>query len=72
MASVRFNAKYEGLGGRCELIRPERWLEGDAEEIQKELNLDLVFGYRRYQHLSKNISRMELNKIFAEVRSCFY
>jgi cytochrome P450 len=51
------------------LFRPERWLEGDSEEIQqKDLNLELVFGYGRYQCLGKNVARMELNKIFVEVR----
>lgn len=52
------------------LFRPERWLEGDKEEIQqKESNLELVFGYGKYQCLGKNIARMELNKVFVEVRS---
>jgi len=57
-------------GEDASLFRPERWLEGDAEEIQKkESNLDLVFGYGKYQCLGKNIARMELNKIFVEVCS---
>jgi cytochrome P450 len=57
-------------GEDADVFRPSRWLEGDAEEIQKkELNLELVFGYGKYQCLGKNVARMELNKIFVEVTS---
>lgn len=59
-------------GDDASLFRPERWLEGDAEELQKkELNLEMVFGYGRYQCLGKNIARLELNKIFVEASSRF-
>lgn len=52
-------------GNDANLFRPERWLEADRETLQQmELNLELSFGYGRYQCLGKNIARMELNKIF--------
>jgi cytochrome P450 len=55
-------------GDDAKMFRPERWLEGSPEEIQKkDLNLELVFGYGKYQCLGKNVARMELNKIFVEV-----
>lgn len=60
------NEKVWGEDAR--MFRPERWLEGSPEEIQKkDLNLELVFGYGKYQCLGKNVARMELNKIFVEV-----
>jgi cytochrome P450 len=56
-------------GKDAALFRPERWLEGSKEEIQQmDYNVELVFGYGKYQCLGKNVARMELNKIFVEVR----
>ena len=56
-------------GQDANLFRPERWLEADRETLQRmELNLELNFGYGKYQCLGKNIARIELNKIFVEVR----
>lgn len=58
----------EVYGADANVFRPERWLEGSAEEMRvKEAALDLVFGHGRWQCLGKNIAYMELNKIFFEV-----
>jgi cytochrome P450 len=56
-------------GDDANMFRPERWLEGSLEEIQrKDSVLEMVFGYGTYQCLGKTVARMELNKIFVEVR----
>jgi cytochrome P450 len=58
-------------GADAKLFRPERWFEGTAEEIQsKELDVEMCFGYGKYQCLGKNIANVELNKIYVEVSSC--
>jgi len=50
------------------VFRPERWLEGTPEEIRdKELNVEMVFGYGKWQCLGKNVAYIELNKIFVQV-----
>lgn len=55
-------------GQDADLFRPERWLEADGEILQQmELNLELNFGYGKYQCLGKNVARIELNKVFVEV-----
>lgn len=55
-------------GNDAKMFRPERWLEGNLEEIRtKEANLDLVFGYGRWQCLGKSVAQIELNKVFVEV-----
>lgn len=55
-------------GDDAKVFRPERWLEGSPEEIQRrELDVEMVFGYGKYQCLGKNIAYMELNKIFVQV-----
>jgi cytochrome P450 len=56
-------------GDDAKLFRPERWFEGSAEEIRKkEIDVEMVFGYGKYQCLGKNVAYLELNKIFVEVR----
>ncbi|RDW80147.1 hypothetical protein BP6252_04785 [Coleophoma cylindrospora] len=55
-------------GPDSKMFRPERWFEGSAEEIRrKESNLDLVFGYGRWQCLGKSVAQIELNKVFVEL-----
>ena len=56
-------------GNDADIFRPERWLEGTSEEIRKkEIYIELVFGYGKYQCLGKNIASLELNKVFVQVR----
>ncbi|KIW13508.1 hypothetical protein PV08_08696 [Exophiala spinifera] len=55
-------------GEDSKVFRPERWLEGTAEEIrQKENDLDLVFGHGRWQCLGKDVAKVELNKAFVQL-----
>ena len=55
-------------GEDAKLFRPERWLEGNLEEIKrKEIDVEMVFGYGKYQCLGKNVAYLELNKVFVEV-----
>jgi cytochrome P450 len=55
-------------GDDADVFRPERWFEGTAEEIRKkEIDVDLAFGYGKYQCLGKNVASLELNKVFVEV-----
>lgn len=55
-------------GADAKMFRPERWLRGSQEEIRrKEANLELVFGYGRWQCLGKSVAQVELNKVFVEV-----
>jgi cytochrome P450 len=59
-------------GEDARMFRPERWLRGSQEEIRrKEANLELVFGYGRWQCLGKSVAQVELNKVFVEVCWCF-
>lgn len=59
-------------GEDSELFRPERWLEGSDETLQKmERTLGVVFGSGKYVCLGKNIAMMELDKIFFEVSSLY-
>ena len=56
-------------GDDARLFRPERWFEGSPEDIRKkEIDVEMVFGYGKYQCLGKNVAYLELNKIFVEVR----
>jgi cytochrome P450 len=54
-------------GDDAKLFRPERWFEGSPEEIKKEIDVEMVFGYRKYQCLGKSVAYLELNKVFVEV-----
>jgi cytochrome P450 len=55
-------------GDDADVFRPERWFEGTAEEIRKkEIDVDLAFGYGKYQCLGKNVASLELNKVFVEL-----
>ena len=55
-------------GDDAKLFRPERWFQGSSEEIKKkEIDVEMVFGYGKYQCLGKNVANMELNKVFVEV-----
>lgn len=55
-------------GEDADVFRPERWFEGTHEEIRKrEMDMDLVFGYGKYQCLGRNIAYLELNKVFVQV-----
>lgn len=56
-------------GGDASVFRPERWVDGTAEELRKmEGNADLVFGYGKWSCLGKNIAQTTLNKAIVQVR----
>ncbi len=59
----------KGLWGPdARVFRPERFLEGTAEEIKrKEIDIEGVFGYGRSSCLGKSVAAIELNKIFVQV-----
>jgi cytochrome P450 len=60
------NAKI--WGDDADVFRPERWFEGTGEEVRKrEIDVEMVFGYGKYQCLGKNIAYLELNKVLVEV-----
>jgi cytochrome P450 len=55
------------FGEDADTFRPERWLEGSADEIKEmEDTLGLVFSYGKHACLGKNVALMELNKVFVE------
>ncbi|RDW65159.1 hypothetical protein BP5796_09851 [Coleophoma crateriformis] len=55
-------------GADAKIFRPERWFEGTSEEIRrKELDVEMCFGYGKYQCLGKNIAYIELNKVYVEL-----
>lgn len=55
-------------GSDAKMFRPERWLEGSAEDRQrKDIDIEMCFGYGKYQCLGKNIAIIELNKVYVEV-----
>jgi len=60
----------EIFGEDVNVFRPERWLEdfNPVEKIrERELTLELIFGYGRWQCLGKNVAMIELNKVFVEL-----
>lgn len=58
----------EAWGEDANFFRPERWMEGTAEEMKvKEAAVDLVFGHGRWLCLGKSVAYIELNKIIFEV-----
>ena len=60
-------------GKDATVFRPERWLEGNPDQIAKrELDVEMCFGYGKYQCLGKNIAGIELNKVFVEVSEIFH
>lgn len=63
----------EVWGPDAKMFRPERWLEGTAEERRRmDSDVDLVFGYGKYACLGKNVAMMELNKVFVQVSLCAF
>lgn len=55
-------------GEDAEVFRPERWLEGDAEQQKVMMGTwELVFKYGKWQCLGRTVALMELNKVFVEV-----
>lgn len=57
-------------GNDVKMFRPERFLVGTPQDIRKrEVNLELVFSYGKWQCLGRNVAMMELNKVFVEVSS---
>ncbi|SPO04445.1 related to pisatin demethylase (cytochrome P450) [Cephalotrichum gorgonifer] len=58
----------EVWGEDADIFRPERWLEGTAEEIRaREAAVDLVFGHGRWSCLGKNVAYVELGKVLFEM-----
>ncbi len=58
------------FGEDAAMFRPERWLEVEGEKlVRMQKTLELVFGYGRWQCLGMTIAKMQLNKIFYEVRT---
>lgn len=60
----------EIFGEDVDVFSPERWLEEHVpiEKVrERELTLELIFGYGRWQCLGKNLAMIELNKVFVEV-----
>jgi cytochrome P450 len=56
------------FGDDADLFRPKRWLEADAETLERmTMANDVVFGYGRYKCLGRSIAMMELNKVLPEV-----
>lgn len=60
-------------GEDADCFRPERWIEGDKENIKEmEKVLELVFAGGKWQCLGRNVALLELNKVFVEVSLLFY
>lgn len=57
------------FGEDAEIFRPERWLEADGQRFARmSQTAELVFGHGRWQCIGMLIAKMQLNKVFAEVR----
>jgi len=55
-------------GADAELFRPERWLEADADRLQRMVAaVELNFGGGQYQCIGRGLALMEVNKAIAEV-----
>jgi cytochrome P450 len=62
------------FGADAAIFRPERFLEaeklgGAASRLRMERDVELVFGYGRWQCAGKTVAFMELSKIYFEVRT---
>ncbi|TVY86980.1 Cytochrome P450 monooxygenase [Lachnellula willkommii] len=58
------------FGEDVDMFRPERWIVADGEKFKAmEKNLNMIWGYGRYQCLGKDLAWMELNKVYFEVCS---
>lgn len=60
----------EGVWGPdARVFRPERFLEGTAEEIKrKEIDTEGIFGFGRSSCLGKSVAAIELNKVYVQVK----
>lgn len=71
--SVNFHMmmrRVEIFGQDAEVFRPERWIEaGEGAYNRMDRTVELVFGTGRFTCLGRNIARVELDKVFVEVRS---
>jgi hypothetical protein len=64
------------FGADAAIFRPERFLEaerlgGEKSRLQMERDVELVFGYGRWQCAGKMVAFMELFKIYFEVSTSF-
>lgn len=58
------------FGEDVDVFRPERWIVADGEKLKAmEKNLNMIWGYGKYQCLGKDLAWMELNKVYFEVCS---
>ena len=61
------------FGPDADVFRPSRWTEANEEVYNRMFRTqELVFGTSRYTCLGKNVAMMELDKVFVEVRCCYF